>query len=469
MKLQKLIGVLLCAGLMSCDAKQSDAPAAHAEGTATGMTNRVDIPAAVRQNLGVTFAKVEARNVEQTIRVPGHFELLPDARREYRAAAGGQIEILVSQFQAVAPGTPLYRIESPRWRELQEQIATAESELQQTGARLKSMKPLRESHKKHEESLASKVQLWTERLKTLEALRDAGGGSGRELAEVQGTLNATQAELADVTEKDAELESREHELTAELTASESRLDLLLDSAASMTGLSRDALLEHVDDGGKSRPKWHAMSSIEVRAAAKGVVELLGATNGSFVDANALVIAVIQAERVRFRARGLQSDLNRLSEGLSARIAPAAGGSVAMQDTMSGPLVLGLTGDPAERTIELFLTPTTTATWARAGVAAFLEITVAGGSEQLAIPMSSVARDGVRSIIFRRDPKNPDKAIRMEADLGVSDGRWVVINSGVAEGDEVVLDGVYPLLLATAGNAPKGGHFHSDGTFHEGED
>jgi hypothetical protein len=58
---------------------------------------------------------------------------------------------------------------------------------------------------------------------------------------------------------------------------------------------------------------------------------------------------------------------------------------------------------------------------------------------------------------------------MEADLGLSDGRWVEIKSGVKEGDEIVLGGNYQLMLATSGNVAKGGHFHSDGTFHEGED
>jgi len=36
---------------------------------------------------------------------------------------------------------------------------------------------------------------------------------------------------------------------------------------------------------------------------------------------------------------------------------------------------------------------------------------------------------------------------------------------VREGDEIVLAGNYQLMLATSGSAPKGGHFHSDGTFH----
>ncbi|MEY2712060.1 MAG: hypothetical protein RL005_282, partial [Planctomycetota bacterium] len=45
----------------------------------------------------------------------------------------------------------------------------------------------------------------------------------------------------------------------------------------------------------------------------------------------------------------------------------------------------------------------------------------------------------------------------------------VVRSGVREGDEVVLEGAYQLMLATSGSAPRGGHFHADGTFHEGED
>jgi hypothetical protein len=100
------------------------------------------------------------------------------------------------------------------------------------------------------------------------------------------------------------------------------------------------------------------------------------------------------------------------------------------------------------------------------VSAYLEIALEGGSADLAIPLAAVARDGLKSVIFRRDPKDSGKAIRLEADLGIDDGRWVEIKSGVAEGDEVVVDGVYQLMLATSGSAQKGGHFHADGTFHE---
>jgi multidrug efflux pump subunit AcrA (membrane-fusion protein) len=159
----------------------------------------------------------------------------------------------------------------------------------------------------------------------------------------------------------------------------------------------------------------------------------------------------------------------LADGLPARIVPPKGGSLEQQDTMDATLTLGLGADPQERTVELIAVPRKTATWARLGVAAHLEITTEGGQEELAIPLSSVIQDGLSKIIFRRDPQNPDKVIRMEADLGVNDGRWVVVQSGVREGDEVVLDGVYQLMIASSGTVQKGGHFHSDGTFHEGED
>ena len=60
-------------------------------------------------------------------------------------------------------------------------------------------------------------------------------------------------------------------------------------------------------------------------------------------------------------------------------------------------------------------------------------------------------------------------IRIEADLGAEDGRYVELKSGVKTGDEVVEDGAYQLMLASSAVDRRGGHFHADGTFHEGED
>lgn len=444
---------------------QKEAPTSEAPAP----TNRVDIPAAVRKNLGITFAKVERRDVAKTLRLPGRFELLPTARREHRAAVAGRIELLVAQFQHVEVGTPLFRLDSPRWRELQEQISSAEAGLAQTKARSASMGPLLAAHQQHEQRLREKSELWSARVTQLETLRAAGGGQQAAFTEARATLADAQADLADVVEKGAELAARQREVEAELIAAEARFHLLLDVAASLTGISAANLLRVPSEGDDRHPVWRSLGELEIRAAVPGVVEELGVTTGAMVESSQLVLSTVRPDQLRFRASALQADLGRLRDGLPARIVPPRGSTTVLQDALTGTLSLGLSANPDERTVDLLVKPDSTSTWARAGVTAHLEVTLDGGSDELAIPLSSVTRDGTRSIIFRRDPANPDKAIRMEADVGVNDGRWVSIGSGVKEGDEIVLDGVYQLMLATAGNAAKGGHFHSDGTFHEGED
>ena len=413
----------------------------HADhAAAPAPTNRVEIPASVRDNLGITFAKVERRAVAQSLRVPGRLELLPSARREYRTPVGGRVELLVEPMQAVRAGTPLYRVDSSGWRELIERIDAAQ-------ARLESMEPLRAAHREHEASLLERIAIWERRLKQLDELRAAGGGSASQFTEARATLNQAQTELSDQREKSAELASQQRQLESELSSLRTRRAVLLRAS----GCEQEA------------------ESFVVCALADGVVDALSVPQGGLVEENGHVLTTIQPTMLWFRGHAPQSDLGRVSPGMSARIVPPQGGSIPLQETMDGELQIGSTADPDQRTIDLIVRPKTLAPWARPGVSAFLEVTLKGGSEELAIPMAAVVRDGTTPVIFRRDPANPDRAIRMEADLGVQDGRWVVLSSGVREGEEVVVDGAYQLMLASSGSAPKGGHFHADGTFHEGKD
>ena len=87
---------------------------------------------------------------------------------------------------------------------------------------------------------------------------------------------------------------------------------------------------------------------------------------------------------------------------------------------------------------------------------------------MAIPRSAVVTDGLTPVVFRRDPKHPDRVLRIAADVGKDDGRWIEIKSGVRPGDEIVLEGARHLVSATGGGTAPGGHFHADGTFHPAE-
>lgn len=477
--------VVTAAGLALLAACRRSAPPAAPAGepdAAPAAGNRIAVPAAVRDNLGITFAAVEVRAVTRTLRAPGRFELLPQARREYRTMLGGRVELAVAQYDAVAAGDLLYTLDSPAWRELQERLSETVSQIEQARARVANIDPQRAAHERHHDELETGVTIWTERVRQLEAAGGSGAVTADELAQARAALVTIRAALAEVLEKEAELRARQAEVQADLHAARERFDLLLMNASTLLDLPVERLLAedpsqppHVHPGDypdaqpHRHPFWRELQRVDVRATEAGVVETLSLTNGAWATETSLVLATVQPQRLRFRARGLQSDLGRLRNGLPATIVPPQGGSMAEGESVGGRIALGISGDPDERTIEILLVPERPPAWARPGVTAQLEIVTGGGAAgELAIPLAATIRDGLQTVFFRRDPRDPDQVLRVTADLGPDDGRWVVVRSGVKEGDEVVVDGVYQLMLATSGTAVKGGHFHADGTFHAEE-
>jgi multidrug efflux pump subunit AcrA (membrane-fusion protein) len=452
------------------DGSAAEAESAHveAEDGATP-TNRVEIPPTVRSNLGIMFAPVEVREVARTIRVPGSFELSPEARREYRTMAGGRIELHVAQYEEVEPEQLLYTLDSPAWRELQQRLTETESNLAQAQATAQAMGPLLGAHEQHHAELEQAVGIWTERVEQLKASRDTGVVTDEDFAQARGTLAATRAELAEVMEKEAELKLRTARTRSQVNAHQERLELLLANAGSLLSLPVEALTETDPESPEQHPLWREIRDVKVRAEAAGVVENLALTTGAWADQRNLVLTTVQPDRLRFRAMGLQADLPKLASGAAARIAPPRTPGLDISDAVPADLQVGLDAHPDNRTITLIARPAELRPWMRPGVSAFLEVvSESSGGKALAIPRSAIVKDGITHVFFRRDPNNPNQAIRVEADMGVDDGRWVVIHSGLMRGDEVVLDGAYELKLATAqsGTIQKGGHFHADGTFHE---
>ena len=84
-------------------------------------------PRAVRDNLGITFEQVERRSVQQTLRVPGQFELVPSGMRDYHAALNGRVELHVQQYDKIEAGDLLATIDSPAWHEHQSKLAQAQA------------------------------------------------------------------------------------------------------------------------------------------------------------------------------------------------------------------------------------------------------------------------------------------------------------------------------------------------------
>ena len=441
-------GSLLITG---CTRQGDDAQAPLQEEATAAATNRIDIPATVRSNLGITFAKVERRRVDSTIRVPGAFELQPLARHEYRLTLPGTVQLEVDQYQPVEPGDLLYRFRSPQWPELQHEIIMGEQDIESARAEI-------EVSRARIDEADRRVTIMRERLSSLTEAEIRNADLEAEVAELEASLPRLRAELNQAETKLANAEqTREH---------------ALHRASAATGIPEERLAAEAEQHSEAIPVYRTIDWIDVRATEPGVVEILALTDGAFAEATSLVLSTIDPSKVRFRAMALQSDLVRLGTTLEARIVPPSTPGIPMSDSVDASVTIGLEAHPEQRTITLLATPAGGRAWIRPGVSAFLEVVAeTTGGPALAIPRAAIVKDGITHVFFRRDPENPNKAIRVEADMGVDDGRWVVINSGISLNDEVVLEGAFELKLATqqSGVMQKGGHFHADGTFHAEED
>ena len=177
---------------------------------------------------------------------------------------------------------------------------------------METFKPLFAAHKHHEQSLEESVDVWKSRIVKLEEIREAGGGKMSEFTAARSAFASAQADLASVREKTAELQAARLETIAALKAAEANMEISLESAMSV--LDIDSL--------PNDPQWwRSIGSIEVLATHAGVIETLDITNGAWADEQTNVLTIVQPDKLRFRASGLQSDLGVLRDGLQVNIVP----------------------------------------------------------------------------------------------------------------------------------------------------
>jgi len=412
----------------------------------TSNPNAVAVNALTRTNLGISFAKVERRPVRKTFRLPGEFELRPDAWRDYTPTFSGKVNLRVKQYDKVKKGQVLFTVDSPEWRDLQHQLNESLSNTKIVEDKINI------AEKSLDEAKATK-KLLKQRIDQLKKANVKNAELETELLKTTKRIEVLKAQL-NLTKKEFETAKQHYKHS-------------LHNADVLTGVSCPELLKEIE----GVPYWSILSLVEFKATEDAVVQTLGVTNGGWAEVGTTVIRTVKPNALRFRAEALQSDLLKFKNGMSARIVAPQGSSIEINEFMQGDITLGFEGNSLQRTIPIFVTPDLMEDWANAGVAAYLEVFVSGSERaELAIPKKSIIRDGLKDIFFRRNPKNPNEVIKIEADLGVDDGRWVVVKSGVRAGDEVVLEGVYELKLATAsdtGKPQEKGHFHADGKWCDG--
>ncbi|MFT7621145.1 MAG: multidrug efflux pump subunit AcrA (membrane-fusion protein) [Myxococcota bacterium] len=438
-----MVLALLTAALALTSCGHPDHPPAPAPPAAEpeGPIERLDVPAPVRSNLGIRFVTAELRAVERIVRLPGRFAPDPAAVHVYPAPLAGPVRPAVRLHERVTTGQLLATIDSPELRRRQLELHEAEH----TIARAVSARKLVRARLK---SVKKRLVHTRRRMKRLQSL------SGKS---------------ADIDALRVELEAERDVLEAESVAGGAEIErerhhhhVLIEALSAVAGVSAESLDA---EGGKGTdtegPAWSRLTALEIRATADGVVTTLPLARGAWADRGAALLEVTDPARLRFVATALEGDIGRLEPGLPGRISTTAGEA-------SGPITIGVRSDTTARTFPVVVYPSAISNKMRAGLTGFLDVTVAGaGIEEIAVPMSAVVRAGLKQVVFRRNPSNPDEVIRAEVDTGPDDGKWVAVYSGVNLNDEIVDAGAYELQLATSAGPKKPvGHVHADGSVHE---
>jgi len=116
------ITVLLVAvlGLGACG-NSGEAPGKESAG-ATPPTNRIELPASVRQNLGITWAKARRGRLTRFYSVPGEIIARPDHSWALHAPLPGAVTSIARRWQAVKAGDVVAVIASPVLAEWQAEL-----------------------------------------------------------------------------------------------------------------------------------------------------------------------------------------------------------------------------------------------------------------------------------------------------------------------------------------------------------
>ncbi len=200
--------------------------------------------------------------------------------------------------------------------------------------------------------------------------------------------------------------------------------------------------------------------ITVRAAGDAMVESLPAKDGAWLETGAAAVETVKPRDLRFKALVAASDAVKLKDGMPARTGKS-----------EGKLKIGVGDDSGLVPVYVLFDAQTDAIAGERGYAEC--VTDSSETAQLAVPSRSIVSIGVQSVVFVKDAHDPELFTATPVFPGATGNGWTAISFASQRSHhpfEVVTDGAYELKLAQpqGGNAKPAGHFHADGTFHEGE-
>ena len=202
-------------------------------------------------------------------------------------------------------------------------------------------------------------------------------------------------------------------------------------------------------------------TVELKAPITGIIVTVRATVGEHVNTDAPVCTILNTETVLIEAQLPESDLGRLgsSHGATYETTAQPGTFVPILGTGGGRLVfLGTTVDAKTRTVPVVYEVPNPAGRLRIGMALNVYVETAHVTEALAVPASALVEEDGRAVAFVQ--VSGETFHKRDLTLGIQDGAFIQVLSGLSPGERVVTKGAYAIRLASVSTTiPAHGHAH----------
>ena len=277
---------------------------------------------------------------------------------------------------------------------------------------------------------------------------------------VAGRLTLLVKPLAEVKKGDALFKVSSPDLVArshDIEALEKRVNVYREIKTPNAALENELAVKRAERAAMLAGAEEKDGVVTVRAADGGMVESLSSQDGAWLETGAAAVQTVRTHDLRFKALVAASDALKLRNGMSAKVGEH-----------HGRLRIGVGDDTGIVPIYVLFD---NGVHALAGARSRAECVTDDTEEpHIAVPSRCIVSVGLQPTVFVRDPHNAERFIATPVVPGVSGGGWTAVEGLPSGHCEIVSEGAYELKLAlpSAGDSKSAGHFHADGTFHEGE-
>lgn len=203
-------------------------------------------------------------------------------------------------------------------------------------------------------------------------------------------------------------------------------------------------------------------AIELRSPIAGrITSQAGAAVGEYVTPDKPLFTILDPRTVFIEARVPEASVHRLggTKAASYELPGDPASLVPLTGQGGGRLVsVGIQVDPATRTVPLVYEVKNPDSRLRVGQSVNLYVETARTEEGLAVPATAIVEEDGHPIAFVQ--VSGETFQKRDLKLGIRDGNWVQVLSGLEQGERVVTSGAYAVRLASVSSAiPAHGHVH----------